>query len=449
MGITITQTRPVVTSVSSTRVIGPVPFEQNLDNQRFLGVGAALQTTTSYRSGGSLPSDEEVDATQAESGSWASSTAALGDQRMRGPRSSFDTGHPFSTEKRYVENFTTYSSIRQEGVVTYLYDGAVRPSQTIASLPRFYSPEPFDAAYWGSRAIASCAPSRPAASLLTAIGELKREGLPALPLFNTIKGKGSHGAFGSEYLNSEFGIKPLLRDLRESAGAILALKKLVAQYERDSGKVIRRRFRFPVSRDTIFIGTRTDMPVSPLTNHGGIKLWKDSNGNLLSSVDCRQSETLSTFRYIRFSGGFLYNSVVPDGGRQAILEHAREALHFLGLELTPKTVWDLQPWTWLLDWQWNIGSLMENLSIFQSDDLVLKYGYIMCEDRLRHSVVAEKTTVTKSGPAGPFAIDYVTKRKLRVKANPYGFSIVPGGFSDRQWNILGALGLTRAPKTLS
>jgi len=40
------------------------------------------------------------------------------------------------------------------------------------------------------------------------------------------------------------------------------------------------------------------------------------------------------------------------------------------------------------------------------------------------------------------------EKKTRVRASPYGFGLSLDGLSDKQWSILGALGLTKAPRSL-
>jgi len=48
----------------------------------------------------------------------------------------------------------------------------------------------------------------------------------------------------------------------------------------------------------------------------------------------------------------------------------------------------------------------------------------------------------------PISTSFRTTRKQRFRANPYGFARNPNSFSGKQWAILGALGLTKAPRRL-
>jgi hypothetical protein len=92
----------------------------------------------------------------------------------------------------------------------------------------------------------------------------------------------------------------------------------------------------------------------------------------------------------------------------------------------------------------NIGSNIANYSAFQQDGLVMRYGYVMRHVRATR-ILTSQGTVFKSGPSTPVVTTYQVVRKDRVQATPYGFGLNPSGFTAKQWAILGALGLSRAP----
>jgi len=43
---------------------------------------------------------------------------------------------------------------------------------------------------------------------------------------------------------------------------------------------------------------------------------------------------------------------------------------------------------------------------------------------------------------------YYSEKKERIRASPYGFGRTPGSFSDRQWSILTALGMSNGGNKL-
>lgn len=123
------------------------------------------------------------------------------------------------------------------------------------------------------------------------------------------------------------------------------------------------------------------------------------------------------------------------------VEFKRRALrHLFGLELSPVLLWELLPWSWLVDWFTNIGDLVSNYSdtsLF--NNLAAKYAYLM--SRKRVSVRCE-STAAYSPPSK--AIWYLSlERKTRKEASPFGFDLSWGDLTSRQWSILGALGISR------
>jgi hypothetical protein len=121
----------------------------------------------------------------------------------------------------------------------------------------------------------------------------------------------------------------------------------------------------------------------------------------------------------------------------------------LGTRLTPDVLWNLAPWSWLVDWFTTIGSSLSNVVSFQNDGLVMPYGYAM--RRVRITTVASTTLAFKENPEKElltFRNTYMVDQKERVRATPYGFGLDLGSLNPRQWAILASLGLTRAPQRL-
>jgi hypothetical protein len=82
-----------------------------------------------------------------------------------------------------------------------------------------------------------------------------------------------------------------------------------------------------------------------------------------------------------------------------------------------------------------------------SDSLVMRWGYIMCHYTCRDTYLAEGVSL-KGNASGPLTQTFITDVKKRVKATPYGFGLDTGSFSERQWAILGALGISRGSRLL-
>jgi hypothetical protein len=104
----------------------------------------------------------------------------------------------------------------------------------------------------------------------------------------------------------------------------------------------------------------------------------------------------------------------------------------------------------LLDWESTIGTCLSNATALSSDNLVLRYGYLMVHTKEDISYQALPGIVSNRGvdlPASTATFSRETKR--RIKATPYGFGITEVDLSPKQWSILVALGLTRDRKFLN
>lgn len=106
-------------------------------------------------------------------------------------------------------------------------------------------------------------------------------------------------------------------------------------------------------------------------------------------------------------------------------------------------VWELTPFSWLVDWVSNVGSFMKNVSYIGRDGLVLRYCYAMhsweAEIRVENSV-----RIAQSPGLGPISGTWNSNAKLRIRATPYGFGLTLDSFTPKQWAILAALGQTLA-----
>jgi hypothetical protein len=293
----------------------------------------------------------------------------------------------------------------------------------------------------GNKAIGRCAPSNPTADLTVMIGEIVKDGIPHL-IGNAFKSwtkqssKQRRKSIAEEHLNYEFGWKPLMSDLRKLSKALLHAEDIIAQYDRDSGKVVRRRYEFPDHESTSSRILREK--TRPWMNPSGSGFDLDRN----AVVDNKVILVTTIRRKQWFSGGFSYY-IPPRGstGKAGVARDVILAKKLLGLSLTPDTIWNLSPWSWAIDWFSNIGTSLENWSNWAIDGQVLLYGYVM------EHVIASNT-YTWVGPTGfvgkstPPTVTLSVERKVRRRASPYGFGIAWEQLSPRQIAIATSLGVT-------
>lgn len=320
---------------------------------------------------------------------------------------------------------------------TVIYDGpfvAYPPASAI--LPTY----PLNSlAGKGTTAIARCKPTNNVANLATSIFEIYRDGLPKLFGASLWEGHTRRAKdAGSEYLNSEFGWKPLVSDIHDLAYGVANAHKILSSYERNSGKIVRRHYEFPEERTEA-----TSLVTGP---YDGLYF---SGVALTPALDTSKPapsvwKTSSFYRRTWFSGAFTYYLPTGYRSRNRMISAAAKAGPLLGIELTPEVVWNASPWTWAIDWFSNAGDVVSNISDMATDGLVLKWGYLM-----EHSIstntyfLSPRSRMDPAGRNDASPITATLEVKRRVKATPFGFETAWNGMSPRQLAIAAALGITR------
>ena len=362
-------------------------------------------------------------------------------------RTTRDVGGPFSSVKVGVKadwDLSKSFTIGRTGNNGVLFTGQVLPTFVQQDWDRL-NPTKDEAlyTYWadahgvgyleglGARAISSTIPTNPHADTAVGVAELMREGLPSLIGATFFKDKISFFRnLGSEYLNFEFGWKPFVSEILSIASSIDESEKLLAQLARDSGRNVRRRMSFPVERDTTYqrdsLSFRCAAPSSVLS-HGGRTLVSE------------------TYHRSWFSGCYTYH--YDPAALNEASRIATQARLLLGIQINPEVLWNLTPWSWLVDWFVNIGPVLHNLSAFGQDGLVLRYGYLMHHHTRRTTETHHRVLTPMGGnfPTGTVSSAFRLESKRRIKATPYGFGLTFGGFTLRQLAILASLGITRTP----
>jgi hypothetical protein len=238
---------------------------------------------------------------------------------------------------------------------------------------------------------------------------------------------------GDEHLNVQFGWLPLISDVRSLAHSVKDANRIIDAHVRGSDKKIRRRMAFPSKTET------TSTRNASVTLGGG-----------LGSPTGWSSTVTETIQW--FSGCFKYHIPIGDNLSDRLVRYEAQANLLLGTRLTPSVVWELAPWSWAVDWVSNVGDVMTNVSAFSHDGLAMQYGYMM--EHKRSECTFGWTGPMKDGATGQnrtfSAVSrFTSETKKRREATPYGFGLNIDGFSTRQWSILMALGIARAPGSLA
>lgn len=286
----------------------------------------------------------------------------------------------------------------------------------------------------GTDAIAMLAPNKPQADLSTFVGEL-REGLPhAIGIRDSSKERiGRARNAGDEYLNVEFGWKPMLRDLRRFADSYNRSEELLRKFHDGAGRKLRKGHRWPIEQDIKIedLGYRNPVPILATANYG-------------NSGAGKLTKTTKTTTERWFVACFVY--YVPDFSSGNGTDRARSDLNQLyGVNVTPNVAWNLTPWSWAADYVGNVGSIMANLSYF-NDGLVMPYCYVMETKSVKVTYEMHGTGQmykTYPGREPYFMQSFETVSKYRTAATPFGFGLNWSGFSQKQLGILAALGISK------
>jgi hypothetical protein len=358
-----------------------------------------------------------------------------------------DIGGEFSTVKSYVD------SPKQERTVTVgplpsprnpsalsTYKGYARPRIPMSNNSPVFPPDLRSSNATldklGTTAIARCAPGNPPINVVSMLGELLHDGLPSLVGARTWESRALTARnAGDEYLNAQFGWAPLVNDVKSFATTIARADQLLAQYERDAGRVVRRRYSFPTQRSS-----------DSSTYVSNVRAWLGGDAEAFWNGD--PTGTVTRTRTIErsqwFSGAFTY--YLPSGyeSRDKLARLAAQARALLGLTLTPDTLWELAPWSWAVDWFSNAGDVIHNVSRFATGGLVMRYGYMMEHTIVKDTYTLDRTCIKTLDSVAPITL--VTETKVRRQANPFGFGLTWEGLSSFQASILAALGITHGSR---
>lgn len=295
-------------------------------------------------------------------------------------------------------------------------------------------------------------PGRPGASLGQFLVELRD--LPTLPLtgkwkfrnlsFKTfqdipvaaLKRVKSFKSLGSEYLNVVFGWVPFVSDLRKIYLLWQNVDKKMAQLSRENGKVIHRRGKLNEVNDVTQTEVNYNYPYANIPS---------GPPNFGFNGFSRYTVTTRTNINEWYSNAYQY--YIPDVGTSQWTRRAKLAL--FGAIPNPELIWEVTPWSWLIDWFSNVGDVVSNLTQNAAENLTVPYSYTM-----RHVLVtsqAQCDSYHTASPAGwwperdcTFTSTRTSESKLRgVSGSPFQFGLSDGSLTASQAGILAALGASR------
>lgn len=359
-----------------------------------------------------------------------------------------DAGGPFLTQRNRLlhagaSGFSQHFNAPGAGED---YIGHMLPSYQSSAGAGYLAPSTDDElVVYGTKAIALARPVAPLSGFGVTLGELRNEGLPQMighNLKEILRGFRHIPKAGSkEFLNWEFGWRPLWSDVMKTVKNVQHSDRIITQLYRDSGKPVRRRITLPMESsvtvtnldDGVGVSSYPPWPAGSFTGYAGTRGVTD--------------KTVTTTRDLWFSGSFTYFIPRDDSILSRSKRYLMEANRIAGLRPDPELLWNLAPWTWLTDWMLNTGDVIANATSFAIDGLVMNYGYMM-EHKQERTEYSTRTSFS-SGAVFSSSQAWLRESKRRIRATPYGFGLNPSTFTSKQWAILAALGISRKPYSIS
>lgn len=113
-----------------------------------------------------------------------------------------------------------------------------------------------------------------------------------------------------------------------------------------------------------------------------------------------------------------------------------------GVRVTPSTVWNLMPWSWLIDWATGFSSVLDYVTDRSFNNLTAKYAYAMKQTST--TIVHNHVARLVDGPVY-MSWEQAIDSKCRQEASPFGFDLVKDDIIDNPLRvaILSALGIGR------
>lgn len=361
---------------------------------------------------------------------------------MHGISKEFDTGHDFWTTRSWTNYSHREAFVRSGSGSTWargVLSAGAPPVPSISSL---------DVNFYGNRAIARTAPTTPNANLAQTAAEIIREKgieLPGTSLFLWLQSRASfYRSIGKEYLNVSFGWKPFIGDLYKIIGQMLDINEEIRKYSAISETITDRRYDFlPIeSTSSTELSPNRYLNIGPGSNIASWdEIYAGSPSRKLTIVE-------SSYQKIYFKGSYSFAINPGKGLLDKLQAYEQLANKLLGTRITPTVLWELTPWSWLIDWFVDVQSAITTAGLQLDDGLLLRWAYLMRETRMSTTYSVDASGLFVEGPGGPITSTTHFVRKERVRGTPFGFGINLDGISAGQWAILAALAISKGPKNL-
>lgn len=291
----------------------------------------------------------------------------------------------------------------------------------------------------GTKGIEQASPGKPIVNSLQFLGELKDVGPmfknahkfasdPVGSLQRAVEYTRVARSIGKGYLEYQFGWKPFVNDLRDMVMAVDRQHAFLSRLRRENG----RNIRFGT-----IVKNVTDVQSTTVEGYGYFYPAPHS-AMFANGGKGKRTTVVKTKQKFWVKGAYRY--FIPD--IQSKTWSSRALLKMLGANPTPSVVYELTPWSWLIDYFSSLGSVVNNLSGNAAENLVFRYCFAMGQQETETTQSTDWTLWNGSPMHAEWTLTASTKQRL--PASPFGFGIDTSGLSTKQTAILAALGMARS-----
>lgn len=313
----------------------------------------------------------------------------------------------------------------------------------------------------GDSLLRQSAPTKAEINLTRSLGELRD--FPAMLRATKIPSFHSVAATAGQYLNMVFGLQPTLSDLKKTAETVVKAGPILGDYIRQERVRTRRQGTrilgsYSNSGVTGFFASGT-APVSlsfgPMSARVAY-LVPGSPSGFDDVLKAQVAWSVAARRRLVTSSTYEYYIPQPSGVHGRLRRYVQLAERLAGSGLGADTIYDLTPYSWLVDWFVDVGGLISYQQNVVDNQLVSVRKSISVIEEISGSASLSHVDYDRNTIVGawrlkePIHLDSggeatIRWKKLhREKGNPYSITPAWTGFSRQQWAILAAMGLSRS-----
>lgn len=295
---------------------------------------------------------------------------------------------PFQVDHDYLYGGKINQNVKDGGsYFTAYFDNYTADTFTFSGRPSFplitSYPGELSNAQYASQTIARTTPSHPSVDVVQNVLEIGD-----IPRVLKLRGDTILRMTANEYLRLEFGIKPLLKDIKRTL---------------DWGQGVNKRFE-TIEKIRKTGGFRKTVQLANLSN------TQMNNNIALQSAGAFFTDSFETYGNRIIRGHARYLPTVDFSKYTAGDMYAMAFKAYFGAEYSLSGFWEGMPWSWLIDWFTNVGDLlMARRNIVP----------VTCQgvSLMRHTASASTTHAYNDGIRHIEAATVIKERKERYPAS--------------------------------